>query len=214
MTAYIYLHGFASSPNSAKVRFLQEQFDRLGVPLQVPDLNQDDFFHLTLTRQIEQIEALLVASTPTVLIGSSFGGLTAAWLAERNPAIQRLILLAPAFNFVEHWLPKLGTTALQQWQQDGSYPVYHYGAQQTLPLSITFITDAQTYNDRHLQRPVPTLIFHGRSDDTIPIAASRAYVAERSWAQLIELDSDHALTDVLPDIWQKMQALTFSAIAN
>ncbi|NJN85384.1 MAG: alpha/beta fold hydrolase [Leptolyngbyaceae cyanobacterium SL_7_1] len=205
MTSYIYLHGFASSPNSAKVRFLQEQFDRLGLQLQVPDLNQGDFFHLTLTRQIHQVEGLIASPKPVTLIGSSFGGLTAAWLAERNPSVQHLILLAPAFNFVAHWLPKLGAATVQQWQQEGSYPVYHYGAGTPLPLSYNFVTDAQTYNDRHLQRPIPTLIFHGQSDEIIPIAASRAYGAERSWVQLVELESDHMLTDALPEIWQKMK---------
>ncbi|MCS6812403.1 MAG: esterase, partial [Cyanobacteria bacterium] len=62
----IYLHGFASSPNSTKARYLADCFAQAGLPLTVPDLNQGDFSHLTLTRQIQQVEALLT-DEPTIL---------------------------------------------------------------------------------------------------------------------------------------------------
>ncbi|MBW4549590.1 MAG: alpha/beta fold hydrolase [Aphanocapsa sp. GSE-SYN-MK-11-07L] len=95
---YIYLHGFASGPKSTKAVYLSDRFANAGVPLVVPDLNQDNFYHLTLSRQIAQVEALLPVDTPITLIGSSFGGLTAAWVAQRCPQVARLILLAPAFQ--------------------------------------------------------------------------------------------------------------------
>src|SRR5688572_7467401 len=102
---YIYLHGFASSPRSAKAQDLRDRFQSLGIELTIPDLNHPDFTHLTLTRQLEQVVALLPAdATPVTLIGSSFGGLTAAWAAQTHPQIQRLVLLAPAFQFLDHWL--------------------------------------------------------------------------------------------------------------
>ncbi len=76
LSTYIYLHGFASGPRSQKARDLGDQFARLNIPLTIPDLNQGDFTHLTLTRQIKQVEALFPpAPTPVTLIGSSFGGL-------------------------------------------------------------------------------------------------------------------------------------------
>ncbi len=74
-----------------------------------------------------------------------------------------------------------------------------------LPLSYSFVTDLVQYDDIMLQRPVPTLILHGREDDVIPIRASRDYAASRHWVKLIELESDHALTDVQAEIWQAMQ---------
>ncbi|GFE71657.1 YqiA/YcfP family alpha/beta fold hydrolase [Chroococcus sp. FPU101] len=81
-TQYIYLHGFASSPNSAKAQYINERFSELNHSLIIPDFNQNDFSHLTLSRQIRQISQLLPLDTPVTLLGSSFGGLTAAYLAE------------------------------------------------------------------------------------------------------------------------------------
>ncbi len=197
----IYLHGFASSPNSTKARYLGDRFTEVGVTIVTPDLNQGDFSHLTLTRQIQQVEALLT-DEPTLLIGSSLGGLISAWVAERNLQVQQLVLLAPAFEFLANWSAKLGASTLQQWQRTGVLPVYHYSEQQELPLHYEFMTDAAQYNDAALQRPVPTLILHGVQDDVVPIAASYTYAATRPWVQVQPLDSDHSLGNVLPEIWQ------------
>ncbi len=50
---YIYLHGFASSPSSTKAQYLRARFASLQINLNIPDLNQGDFSHLTLTRQLQ-----------------------------------------------------------------------------------------------------------------------------------------------------------------
>lgn len=200
---YIYLHGFASSPQSAKARYLRDRFAALGLPLHVPDLNQGDFSNLTLSRQIQQVAAEFPPPpTPITLIGSSFGGLTAAWLAQLHPRVERLVLLAPAFEFLRHWLLKLGEEQLQRWQADLYLSVYHYGLMKTLPLNYKFIVDVGQYQESQLQRPVPTSILHGVDDEVIPIQSSRDFAGDRPWVQLLELDSDHALGNVQPDIWE------------
>lgn len=199
----IYLHGFASSPHSRKAQFLRDRFSPLQIPLIIPDLNQGDFSHLTLTRQLQQVEALFTSSpTPVRIIGSSFGGLTAAWLGQFHPQVQRLVLLAPAFNFLTHWLGKLGDRQVELWQQEQSLDVYHYGEGRSLPLDYNFVLDISNYRDSELLRPIPTLILHGLHDEVIPIQSSRDFAGDRPWVQLIELDSDHSLATVLPDIWQ------------
>lgn len=204
---YIYLHGFASSPRSTKARDLSDRFAALNIPLIVPDLNQDDFTHLTLSRQIQQVERVLpLAPEPVTLIGSSFGGLTAAWLGEKHLQVDRLVLLAPAFGFLAHWLPRLGETQVQQWQTNGYLPVDHYGEAKKLPLHYAFVTDAAQYQEERMARSLPTLILHGKHDDVIPLQASRDFAKSRPWVQLIELDSDHALTDVSTEIWQAIQS--------
>jgi pimeloyl-ACP methyl ester carboxylesterase len=209
MTQYIYLHGFASSPTSKKAQAFKQRFSQLGLPLHIPDLNQGDFSHLCLSRQIHQVQDLMAAgSEGIVLIGSSFGGLTAAWLAEQ-PSLQNritaLVLLAPAFQFLAQWLPRLGPDQVQAWRSQGTFPVYHYTEQRTLPLQYGFITDAQGYDDTDLKAEIPTLILHGTDDQTISIEASRAYAAPRPWVRLVELPSDHALVDVEADLWQHTQ---------
>jgi len=185
----IYLHGFASSPTSGKALYLQRQFTRLGIPFHIPDLNQGDFTHLTLTRQIHQIEGLL-PPTPTVLIGSSFGGLTAAILAEDHPQIRQ----------------KMTADQLRQWQDQGVLWVYHYGEGKELPLHYEFLSDLERYKDREFQRPVPTLIIHGHQDEVVPISVSETYARSRPWVRLVPVADDHSLQGDLPRMWQEMAA--------
>ena len=172
----------------------------------MPDLNAGDFFRLTITRQLIQVASEISHdSTPVTLIGSSLGGLTSAYLAQQQPQVQRLVLLAPAFGFLSHWLSKLGDEQLQRWQQDKYLKVYHYGERQSLPLSYDFVTDAVQYQEEVLQRPIPTLIIHGQHDEVIPIQASRDFARSRPWVEVVELDSDHALGNVTGEIWQAIR---------
>ena len=201
---YIYLHGFASSPNSAKARYIRDRFLEKQIALSVPDLNQNNFSDLTLTRQINQVSQEF-GDGPVTLIGSSLGGLTAAWLGEKYPQIERLVLLAPAFGFLYHYLARLGPEAVQNWQKSGFLSVYHYAEKRSLPLNYQFILDSEKYSDQALKRSIPTLILHGQQDEVIPLTASQKYAQSRSWVELIELDSDHGLGNVLPQIWSKIQ---------
>ena len=89
MGDYIYLHGFASGPQSFKGTWLRSQFATHGIDLQLMDLNQGDFAHLTLTRQITQVIQQLPG--PTTLIGSSLGGLVAAWVTQQSAHVERLV---------------------------------------------------------------------------------------------------------------------------
>ncbi|MFN6583193.1 YqiA/YcfP family alpha/beta fold hydrolase [Nostoc sp. DedVER01b] len=203
MNYFIYLHGFASSPNSAKARDISDRFAQIQTKLKIPDLNAGDFSQLTITRQITQVVAEFPHnSVPVTLIASSLGGLTAAHIGQKYSQVQRLVLLAPAFGFLSHWLPKLGDEQLQRWQKEKYLQVYHYGEGRELPLSYDFVTDATQYQEDLLQRPIPTVILHGTKDEVIPIAASRDFAQSRPWVNLVELDSDHSLGNVMEEIWQ------------
>lgn len=110
---HLYLHGFASSPNSTKALYFQQRYQEINTPLAIMDFNQPDFTNLSLSRQINQVTKVITEKQESwegqkihpqfILIGSSFGGLTASWVAHNNPdKIKALILLAPAFNFALH----------------------------------------------------------------------------------------------------------------
>lgn len=202
---YLYLHGFASGPQSYKGRALGQRFQGRGLELAILDLNQGDFTHLTLSRQVQQGLAWMAGRTAVTVIGSSFGSLTAAWLAQHPDTqgrIAQLVLLAPAFGFLDHWLPRLGAEALGDWQRSRSLSVFHYGDQVTYPLDYGFVTDLQGYDDAQLTVAVPTLIVHGTQDEVIPVTASRTYAAQRPWVTLITPTSDHSLGDQEEKIWQ------------
>jgi uncharacterized protein len=202
---YIYLHGFSSGPGSTKAKYIKEQFDRVGIELQVPDLNQDDFTHLTISRQIDQVVSLLPSDrSPVTLIGSSLGGWIGAIIAQSHPQVERLILLAPAFDFLAHWLPKIGDRQLSLWQQTGYIDLYHHAVKDLVPLHYDFLTDAHKYPLAEITRNLPTLIIHGINDDVVPISASRDFVTSHPWVELLEWDSDHQLTDRNDQIWQQI----------
>lgn len=201
---YFYLHGFASSPRSTKARQLCDRFRSIHLSLEIPDLNQNDFQHLTLTRQIQQVKSLL-HDEPATLIGSSFGGLTAARIAEECDQIDRVVLLAPAFNYLSHWLPTFDSSELERWRSGGSILIYHYATGGSLPLDYDIISDLKKYDEAQIKKPVPTLVLHGVHDEVIPIAQSRSYIRDRSWVNLIELDSDHSLVNQEAQIWQAIR---------
>jgi predicted esterase YcpF (UPF0227 family) len=86
----LYLHGFRSSPASAKVRLLAEHLAARGLG--------ERFFCPALSHvpdeAIAQAEAVLAqADGPVTVIGSSLGGYYATWLAEKYPL--RAVLINP-----------------------------------------------------------------------------------------------------------------------
>lgn len=203
---YIYLHGFSSSPQSYKAQYLLNCFQQKNINLQVLDLNQDNFTNLTLTRQINQTVANFANSnTPITLIGSSFGGLTSVWVAEKYHQVQRLVLLAPAFNFISYWHSQLGEKQINTWKESGFLSVYHYGEEKQLPLSYNFYEDISQYQESLIQRNIPTLIIHGKQDETIPIQVSIDFGKQHSNVELICLNGDHSLCDQIEVIWQEIQ---------
>jgi uncharacterized protein len=202
---YIYLHGFSSGPESTKAKYIKASFAQAGIELQVPDLNQNDFTHLTVSRQIDQVVDLFpLAGTPVTLIGSSLGGWISAIIAQNHPQVERLILLAPAFDFLTHWLPKIGEQQLNLWSQTRYLDIYHHAVKDLVPLHYDFLTDARKYPLAEITRDLPTLIIHGINDDVVPISASRDFATSHPWVDLLEWDSDHQLTDRNQQIWQEI----------
>lgn len=205
----IYLHGLASSPASAKARFLAGRAQATGLHLQRPDLNAGGFSHLTFGRMLAQTQALISAQPgPVLLLGSSLGGLVAAWCAQGEPQVKGLLLLAPAFDFLHTWLPKLPAEQRSAWEQGQPLWIHHYGENKPLPLGPLFLQDMARFSStKTLLRPLPTRIVHGRRDEVIDVAASRRFAASRPWVRLLEVDADHALAGVSGVIWRQVEAL-------
>ncbi len=207
MSQYLYLHGFASSPKSQKALYFAQSFQsEFNISLHVPDLCPEDFTNFTISSAIARAGSFLENTQQSwVIIGSSLGGLIATYLAEYFEQVERLILLAPAFDFVSIWSESLGEQVLSNWKKDGYYPVYHHGYKKDVMLSYQFIVDAREVISTPITRKIPTLIMHGISDETIAIEVSRRYAADKEWVNLIEFDSDHSLSNVLPEIWQAIK---------
>jgi hypothetical protein len=200
---YLYLHGFASSPQSTKARYMQQKFAELGLTLHVPDLNLTDFSTVTLSEQLDYLDrTYLHNNEPIVVLGSSLGGFLALQLAAKSLLVQKLILLAPAFGFSHRIAKALGAENVTKWQQDGIREFYHYGLKRNVNLQFQFFVDAQKYSEENLTRSLPMLIFHGIYDDVVPASLSEEFAKRRSQVTLKLRNDDHALGKDLDSIWQ------------
>jgi pimeloyl-ACP methyl ester carboxylesterase len=201
----IYLHGFASGPKSSKAVYFARELAALGVQTNIPDLNAPDFEHLTLTGQLD-VTRRAINEIPTdrriVLIGSSMGGLVATLMAPQTKNLAGLILLAPGFGLNKRWTSLLGEEALNHWKKNGSAEVFNYAAGKKLPLHYDFFDDINKYETDELTVSVPTLIFHGKSDDTVPISESEVFAKRnQDYVQLHSMDDDHQLLSSLEHMW-------------
>ncbi|MBI1352722.1 MAG: alpha/beta fold hydrolase [Acidobacteria bacterium] len=201
MNRILYLHGFASGPQSAKGRFFASQFAQIGAETVVPDLNEDDFFGLTITRQLRLVDRIVQEVHPTLLIGSSMGGYVAALYAAVRPnLVPALTLLAPAFGFPGRWIERLGPQRLEAWRSDGSMRVPHYGTGRLEAVGYGLFEDGQWHDDLPLVTQ-PALVFHGKNDAEVPAQLSVDFARLNPSARLELVDSDHSLTDQLDFLW-------------
>ncbi len=201
MTRYVYLHGFASSPQSGKAQFFCKRLAEQGIDLAIPALDGGDFEHLTVTGQLHVVDAA-VAGEPAVLFGSSLGGYLAALYAARHANIQKLILLAPAFQFPLRWRDRYSAEELETWRRNGSAPVFHYGFNREMPLGYQFMEDSLKYENEP-DFTQPALVLHGNRDPVVPVSVSQAFAARRPNVTLRTFDSGHELNDVLEDLWDE-----------
>ena len=189
--------------------------DRLSgknAQVSIPDLNGSDFKKLTLSSQLQIIDNQFnLSNTETdararkkiALIGSSMGGLLAVLKSMASSQVAALILMAPGFGLMKRWPDLFGENTLADWKQHGTLSVYHHGAGSYLPLEYQFIDDAARYQTDGFRVTVPTLLFHGRKDTTVPIGESEEFHANNiDLVQFHPLDDDHQLLASLDYIWE------------
>lgn len=199
MTRLLYLHGLASGPGSKKAQYFREQFAAMGVTLTIPELDQGDFEHLTLTGQLGVIERE-AAGQPVSLIGSSLGGYLAALYAARHPEVEKLVLMAPGFGFARRWPVRLGEAQMKAWEAAGTMKVFHYASNRECNLDYELIRDGAQYEE-YPAVTQPCLIFHGRHDDVVPVQWSEEFAVGKPNVELRVEESDHELLNVTERMW-------------
>lgn len=128
------------------------------------------------------------------------------WLpitAVQDERVEKLVLLAPAFQFFSRWSADASLDFLLAWKKAKYTEVFHYGYQKVCRLHYNILTDAGQYGEESLVRSIPTLIFHGIKDDVVPHKLSEKFSATRPWVELVLMDSDHQLTNVLEPMWHR-----------
>ena len=194
-TIFIYLHGFASSPQSQKATAFSKRFAELGVPLTVPDLEGGDFKHLTVSGQLRIIESIMDSfpNASFALIGSSMGGYLAALTSQIRAGVKGAYLMCPGFNFITRW--KSAALSGEIHKEDGAdlIRVFNYRYNKMMELNLGIFDDAEKWQAVKYDKPVPTRIVHGIHDETVDIGESRNFTQNYPWASLKEVDSDHGL---------------------
>ncbi len=203
----LYLHGFASSPESGKAVRIADAVRALGVATHVPDLNLPDFRSLTITRMLAQVRDAIDAEpgSPVVLIGSSLGAFVALHAAAHS-AVRGLVLLAPALDFGVDESDRIGDVSIGDWRASGSCEVFHYAWNRRETLDFSLYEDARRYDAFAAAPAVPVLIFQGRRDTVVSPAVVERWAAGRPGVTLVMLDDDHQLHASLDVIAQGLRA--------
>lgn len=201
MARYIYLHGFASGPGSTKARLFRERITAAGFEITVPALDAGDFTGLTITGQLAVLRREVErTSEPVRLIGSSMGGYLAALFAARELRVERLVLMAPAFDMQARWESRYGEARLAEWRRLGAVPTFHYAHGEERAIGYGLYEDMARHDPRPVVR-VPALVFMGRHDDVVDPASVTRWLEANPTARLVWLDSGHELIDQLETMW-------------
>ena len=205
----VYLHGFASSPASSKATRFARELAARGVGFSCPDLNEPAFETLTVTRMLTAAAREIAAAPgPVALVGSSLGGFVAVHAAalDRTGRVDRLILMAPAFDFGGNRRRQLGEAAIDDWRRRGTLSVFHYAHGEPRDIGFALYEDAAQYDAFALSLAQPMLIFQGRRDATVDPDMVAAWAGPRATATLRMLDDDHQLAGSIETIWKESAA--------
>jgi pimeloyl-ACP methyl ester carboxylesterase len=182
---YIYLHGFLSGPSSVKGEFLSRHFAE---------------------SQLEIINGVIDrADGEVVLIGSSLGGYLAALVAVNRPEVQKLVLLAPAFDFISRYVDRLTDKQLQEWRDTGFIRLYQYHYKMHRKLDYRIVEDARLYENRKIDIQIPLLIIHGLRDESVPYLVSIDFLQNHPTGEMLLFPADHGMLDKLGIIWNYMK---------
>lgn len=201
---FLYLHGFASSPESRKARVFERFFEARGALVDRLDLRKPSMEKLRISAMMAHVRTRIGGEADrAVLVGSSLGGLTAARVAARDARVCALFLLAPAFRIAARWKARLGEAAYGAWAESGYIEVDDHATGAKSRVHFPFVEELVALDAEDDGLPdvrVPTFIVAGRRDDVVDNDATRAFAAGRPHVQLHWVDDGHELGATLPEI--------------
>jgi pimeloyl-ACP methyl ester carboxylesterase len=170
---WLYLHGLGSVRVGEKSERLMAHARASGRSCTRFDFrghgdSSGTFGEITLTDKILDAATVLRRVGPSILIGSSMGGLAAAWLAARyRDLVPGLTLVAPALGFLR---------TLADHNPHGD-TVQFPGHDESYVLHRHVLLDAAQYDEATLPARIhcPTLVVHGTADEVIPCAVSERF---------------------------------------
>jgi len=190
----LYLHGFASSPAGRKVTALRERLEPLGLRVVAPDLNIPSFERLDFKSMAQLAAWEVKRHMPAVVVGSSLGALVAL-AVEKGALFAPIVLVAPALGFGKRWTEKL--------PPGDPVTFFHHGSECERTIHRRFFEEMSALDVEREAPRVPTVVFMGRRDESVPFDGVRA-VWDRwqaagtlaAGSRFVEIpDGDHGLVD-------------------
>ncbi len=189
----LYLHGFASGPNSTKVRGLRGLLRPDGIELNAPDLNVPSFEKLDFEAIVERALEAGRLIPPAAIVGSSLGGLVALEVI-RQGLRKPLVLIAPALGVADQWITRL--------PEGDPIEVFNHARDAQAPIHRAFFEQmTRVISDRN-KPEVPVTLIMGRKDENVPF--DRVAAVWRRWqngdelapgSRFVEIaEGDHGLT--------------------
>ncbi|OJH37279.1 YqiA/YcfP family alpha/beta fold hydrolase [Cystobacter ferrugineus] len=201
---WLYLHGFASGPESTKGVRLAAHYARQGIHLERLSLRQPSLERLSFEAMVGTVrEAMGGARDRAILFGSSLGGLTACHVAQEDARVCALVLLAPALSIARQMRRTVGEPGMRQWRETGWLEIRDYAEKRQARVHAGLIEELDALEARSGGVPdvrVPTLLIHGRQDTTTEISYSREWAQGRRHVRLVEVDDGHELVASLERI--------------
>jgi alpha-beta hydrolase superfamily lysophospholipase len=201
----LYLHGFASSPESQKIQSLRPLLAPDGIFINAPDLNVPSFEKLDFEAMVEKA-AKAGAPVPQAIVGSSLGAVVALGVVKgglRAP----LLLIAPALGVSDQWLSRI--------PEGDPVIVPNYAIEEDAPIHRAFFEQMAALRLDETPPSVPVTIIMGSKDESVPPA--RVAAVWRSWqssgalvngSKFVEIpEGDHSLTAHVDAIADEIRAL-------
>lgn len=204
MTSWLYLHGFGSSPASSKARAFVAWGEARGIAVKALDLRVPSLQHLRFSAITRRVRDAI--DGPVVLIGSSLGGLTACRVAEEEPRVAALFLMAPAFRLAERWRLRLGEEAWERWRKTDALAITDYATGLETTVDHGFVQELAELDPGFPEVSVPTCIVHGTRDDVVDVDLSRTWARGRENVRLVEVDDGHELGASIPRVLEEATA--------
>ncbi len=218
----LFLHGFRSHCDGEKAQALvaharARAYSWVRFDLAAHGASSGALEEQTVSGWLEDALAVAerTAPRPLILVGSSLG----AWLAVAMARMRRvpvagLVLLAPAFNFLQRYYASFSEDLRRQWRADGylALPDLYAPAGTVYRLGHRLIEDADAHDvlSSPITLPCPLTIIHGERDDVVRPSVSEAFLHQvRAPAKrlIVIPGGDHRLTAAIPRILEEVDAL-------
>jgi carboxylesterase len=185
--AVLVIHGLSGGimENECLVNHLQ-YYDNLNVyaftlPGHSQHVKEKVCFQDWIRASKEELEKLIIKHKEIYIVGHSMGAVIASYLASRYKEVKKLVLIAPAFEYINlkqnkedlKEILKIGNSKhLNRHQEESYHRIVSKWFEVPIPLVIEFVKLVKKYK-RHTNRiNCSTLILHAGKDEIIPLESA------------------------------------------